>query len=173
MGTKFPGRDPPWMFSRPSESLRTAAGSGSSLKFPGRDTLGPLKTAPAQGRVCPGGDTSVAVSTPVPAPLRRPCPGPEPEGADVIQSQGPSWLLGRDMPFLGPSLPKAPGTAAQHEGLNPARAGRLAPAPAPALTASLSPALPPSRRSPDSRTTQEGPEGVTPRGRGGQVERSQ
>lgn len=167
------------MFSRPSESLRTAAGSGSSLKFPGRDTLGPLKTAPAQGRVCPGGDTSVAVSTPVPAPLRRPCPGPEPEGADVIQSQGPSWLLGRDMPFLGPSLPKAPGTAAQHEGLNPARAGRLAPAPAgrlapaPALTASLKPSPATFTQEPRFQNNIGGAGGGDSWGRGGQVERSQ
>lgn len=63
---------------------------------------GPLKTAPAQGRGCPGSDIppghvharprSTEAPAPAPQPQPQPQPRPRPEGADVIRSRGPSRL---------------------------------------------------------------------------------
>lgn len=100
------------MFSRVPESLRTKAGSGSSLKFPVLSPgepkgKGPLKTAPAQG----GGALAmthlcghVHPRAPPQRPAPRPWPWPSPKGADAIRSQGPSQLLGQYVPFIPGAL---------------------------------------------------------------------
>ena len=106
------------MFSRVPESLRTKAGSGSSLKFPGGGPRraqgeGAPKDRLCPGRGTPGSDTplwpcppprpSTEARAPAPAPA-RPRPRPSPKGADAIQSQGPSQLLGRYVPFVPGAL---------------------------------------------------------------------